>query len=93
MPNTLQYEEYTRYAHLTGAATAINRSGSAKLHRVTVNDAGTATLTIYDNNAASGTVVAVVDCSVAGTFEYGFNLTTGLTVVLSATADVTVVYQ
>lgn len=86
-------DEVTRYVHLTGAATAINRSGSAKLHRVVVNDPGAVTLTIFENNVASGTTVAVLDCNNPGTYTYMVDLTNGLTVQLSGTADVTVVFQ
>jgi len=85
-------DEAVRYAHLTASSTAINRSGQAKLHRVTVNDPGAVSLTIYEADAAAGDVVGVVDCNNAGTYEYGVTLS-GLTVQLGGTADVTVVYQ
>jgi hypothetical protein len=93
MPDANLYESVSRYAHLTGAATAISRSGPAKLHRITVNDAGATTLTVYDASTAVAPVIAVIDCSVAGTYEFGLTLTGGLTVVLAGAADVTVVYQ
>ena len=93
MPDANLYENVSRYAHLTGAITTISRSGPAKLHRITVNDPGATTLTVYDNGTASGTVIAVLDCNNPGTYEYGLNLVGGLTVVLAGTADVTVVYQ
>jgi len=85
-------DEAVRYAHLTGSSTAISRSTAAKLHRVTVNDPGAVSLTVYEAATAAGSVVAVLDCNNAGTFEYGVTLS-GLTVVLGGTADVTVVYQ
>ncbi len=81
-----------RYAHLTESSTAINRSGQAKLHKVTVNDPAAVELTIFEAATAAGDVVAVIDCSAAGTREYGVTLS-GLTVSLDGTADVTVVYQ
>ena len=85
-------DEAVRYAHLTATSTAINRGGQAKLHRVTVNDPGAVSLTIYEGETAAGDVVGVVDCNNAGTYEYGVTLS-GLTVNLGGTADVTVVYQ
>jgi hypothetical protein len=82
-----------RYAHMTAASTAINRDGPATLQRVVVNDPASVTLTLYDNPAAAGDVIAVIDCGTAGTYEYGLPLSTGLTAVLSGSADVTIVYQ
>ncbi len=82
-----------RYAHLTGAATAITHPGVGTLYRVVVNTAGAVTLTLYDNPAATGDVIGVISCAQAGTFEFGLPLSTGLTAVLSGVADVTVVYQ
>lgn len=89
------YKNALKYVHMAGAATAITRSGRAVLHRVVINGAGgSGDLTIYDNNAASGAVVAVIDLTVIGTFDFaGLVLTTGLTVVTDQTADVTVVYE
>lgn len=93
MPNTLRYQDALKFVHLTSNSTAINRSGRAVLQRVVVNDPAAQTLTIYDNNEASGQVVAVIDCNNSGSFEYQLVLTNGLTVELSGTADVTVVYE
>lgn len=92
MPNTLQYRDAIRYEHLTASSTAINRDGVARLLRVVVNDPASVSLTIYESATAAGEVIGVVDCSNAGTFEYGVTLS-GLTVNLDGTADVTVVYQ
>jgi len=86
-----RYEEGTRYAHMT-TGSAINRDGEAKLHRVVVNDVTAQTLTLYEGATAAGEVIAVIDCNVGGTYEYGVTLT-GLTGDLSGTADVTVIYQ
>ena len=87
-------DEPVRYAHLNVSSTAINRSASAKLHRITVNNPDTgSTLTISEGVTASGgDIVGVLDCNNPGTFEYGVTLS-GLTVSLVGGADVTVVYQ
>ena len=85
-------DEATRYVHMTTGSTAINRSGEAKLHRVVINDPTAETLTLYEGATAAGNVIAVVDCNIARTCEYGVTVS-GLTAVLSDTSDVTVVYQ
>ncbi len=92
MPNALQYRDAIRYEHLTVSSTAINREGEARLLRVVVNDPAAVSLTVYEAATAAGEVIAVVDCTNVGTFEYGVTLS-GLTVNLDGTADVTVIYQ
>ncbi len=92
MPNTLRYREATRYHHFTAGSTAINRDGEARLERVVVNDPADTTLTLFEAATAAGEVIAVVDCNLAGTYEYGLTLS-GLTAVLADPADVTVVFQ
>ncbi len=92
MPGTRRYEEATRYVHMT-TGSAINRDGEAKLDRVVVNDVTAQTLTLYEGATAAGEVIAVIDCNVGGTYEYGIPTLTGLTADLSGTADVTVIYQ
>ena len=79
MPSTLQYRDAIRYEHLTASSTAINRDGVARLLRVVVNDPAAVSLTIYESATAAGSVVGVIDCANAGTFEYGVTLS-GLTV-------------
>lgn len=92
MPDTLRYREAIRYEHLTGAGSAINRDGEARLLRITVNDPAAETLTVYEGATAAGDVIGVIDCDTAGTLEYGVTVT-GLTADLSGTADITVIYQ
>ncbi len=87
------YKNALKYVHMTGAATAISRSGRAVLHRVVINTSGTGSLTVYDNNVASGDVLAVINIGNVGTYEFGVVLNTGLTVVLSANADATIIYE
>ena len=51
-------------------------------------------VTVYDNTAASGTQIAVIDTAKAlGTLEFDCPFNTGLTVVSASGAKVTVVYE
>ncbi|KKM86337.1 hypothetical protein LCGC14_1280060 [marine sediment metagenome] len=93
--NTL-YREGRKFAHLTSGTNILRATGeSAWLHRVTVNTGATGTITVYNNGAASGGVVAVITVAANDvvSLDYDVRLDTGLTVVLSATMDITVVYE
>lgn len=83
-----------------GQATTTVKSGAGTLHSIILNSAATATNTtvIYDNTAASGTVIgrpAVTTATVPTTLIYDLAFSTGLTII-TATAnggDMTVTYK
>ncbi len=84
------------YAHIAAAGTTTVKAAPGVLGSVVVNKAGdaAATVTVYDNTAGSGTVVAVIDASAKGAYAFNAALATGLTVVVASTTapDVTVTY-
>lgn len=82
---------------LEANATTTLVSGRGILHSITINTKGATanTITVYDNTAGSGTVLATIDSTVApGTFTYECAFATGLTVVIATgtAAKITVVY-
>lgn len=87
------------YRNITGQATTVIKSGPGVLGKVIINQpANNATITIYDNTAASGTKIATItlpasiqdDVDVL-TYNVAFN--TGLTVVTAvADENVTITY-
>jgi predicted RecA/RadA family phage recombinase len=86
------------YGHMSTATTTTHKSGAGTLRSIVVNTKGTvaSTITVYDNTAGSGTVIAVIDSlNQAGTFTYDVAFATGLTLVTTGTAapDVTVSYK
>ncbi len=83
------------YAHFSSAATLTLKTGAGTLERVLVTKRGSnnATLTLYDNTAASGVVMAVIDVSELGSYEFDCDFATGLTAVCTNAPDVTVIYQ
>lgn len=94
------------YAHIsanTAATTlftpqATNASSYAILHSVCVNTKGTASnvLTIWDNTAASGTSVAIVDTTLnQTTFMFDIACKNGLTIQLATggAADLTIAWR
>ena len=83
-PNTL--------TNLAAAATTTVFTGPGILDGVTVNSVGaTSSVVIYDNIAASGTILATINTiSAYGNFPYNGLFHTGLTVVVTGTPDITV---
>jgi len=84
------------YNHVTGAGTTvIHASNNLVLQTIVVNTAGGAgsKVTIYDNSAASGNIIAVIDSSTyLGTYKYQSTVRKGITVVTTgASLDITVV--
>lgn len=84
------------YTHISAntAGTTI-KSSFGTLAGIVVNTAGaTDTITVYDNTAASGTVIAVLSEAV-GTYTYGLSFNTGLTLVVAGTTapDITVIWK
>lgn len=81
------------YTNMAAGATTVIKSGAGVLFAVIVNNPGTTiTLTLYDNTAGSGTKIATIALAAGQNLSYGLNFGTGLTAVLSGTADVTIVY-
>jgi hypothetical protein len=90
------YREGRKFAHLTAGTNVLRATDtSAWLHRVVINTGAAGTITVYNNGAASGDVVAVITYATdtERTLDFDVRLDTGLTVVLSATMDITVIYE
>lgn len=87
-------------ANIAGAATTVVKSGAGILGSITINKAvASATITIYDNTAASGLALATITLSSGGVTDvtpYGRDLDwmfgTGLTIVTSGATDITIGY-
>jgi len=81
------------YKYIGTATTTICKYGAGKLQRiVNLDNAGSAT--IYDNTAASGAVIAVIDTAKAlGTLEFGSQFSNGLTIVTVGSVKICVIYE
>jgi len=79
------------WIHLTTSGQTGTAGANTMLGTVNCNTAAaSAVLTIYNGTSASGTVVAVIDCSRVGSHWYGVRLPAGLYYALSGgNADVT----
>lgn len=85
-----------RYLRILGAATTVVKGDSGNLHRIIVgNGSGANTVTAYDNTAASGTVISVLNVNkLQGNVDYLCNFYNGLTIVtIGADTDITVVWD
>lgn len=87
------------YTNITLAAptTTVVKTGAGILHTVTFNKpVATAVVTIYDNTAASGTVIGTITVPASPmpvTLTYNVAFATGLTITTATAAqDITVTY-
>lgn len=81
------------YARIASATTTTVKSGAGILHRIVVNTLAAGSITVYDNTTGSGTIIAVINSGVERDVEYDLAFATGLTIVTSAAADLTVVFR
>ena len=96
--NTGVLRESYRYTRIAaGLATTVVKAAPGTLHAIVINTSGASsnTITVYDNTAGSGTVVALIDGTTdEKTLFYEADMLTGITLV-SATgtgADLTVLW-
>lgn len=82
------------YSHITSNTTTAIKTSAGTLHRLVVNNPGSAWVAEIYDGTNSDAVIAIADL-VSGSLEYGLALSTGLTVVTSGTTagDLTVVYN
>lgn len=82
------------FRNITTNTTTVVKSASGVLERIVVNTAGSsATVTIYDNTAASGTKIGTASANAQGLLTYNAHFATGLTIVTTGAPDITVVYR
>lgn len=98
---TVSVEEAGRsFSNITTATTTTAKSGKGFLHTIVCNTPiASATATIYDNTASSGTKIATITLPSTITSESPFSLEydlafgTGLTIVTTGASDWTVTYR
>ena len=79
--------------HISSAGTYVVDPNGGILKRIIVNTSASGIITVYDNTAASGVVIAVLKSAVLeGSFEYDIPYVNGLTIVTVAASDITVVF-
>ena len=87
------------WVHANTNAVVVAKTGAGILRRAVINTKGVLfnALTIYDNTAASGSLIASIDTvsAVGGMFDYELPFTTGLTFQLAGgtAADITIIFE
>ena len=78
--------------YISTAATTTVATGKGILKRIVLTETAVGTITVYDNTAASGTILAVFKASVVEqTFEIGARFSIGCTIVTAAASKLTAV--
>lgn len=86
-------ESLFKTAYISTATTTTVKTGNGRLHSITLGETAAGAITIYDNTAASGTVIAVLKASVVEqTFIFDVAFTTGLTIVTAGASKLQVSY-
>lgn len=74
--------------------TTVVKTGPGVLHTITLGETAAGAITVYDNTAASGTILAVLKASIAEqTFAFDLEFKIGLTIVTAGASKLTVAYQ
>lgn len=77
--------------YIATATTTTCKSGAGVLHTITIGETAAGAITVYDNTAGSGTVMAVLKASIAEqTFIFDAEFTTGLTIVTAGASKISV---
>lgn len=88
-----QDEGYS-FKNISTSATTTVKSGAGYLHSIVVNKAANGAVTIYDNTAGSGTLIATLKASIVeGTYIFDCKFSNGLYVIPAAATDITLMYR
>jgi hypothetical protein len=80
--------------NITTATTTTVKTGAGVLHKLIIGTTAAGTITIYDNTAGSGTIIAKFKASMPeGVYVIDASFAIGLTVVTGAASDISVVYR
>jgi len=82
-----------QYKYISTNTTTVCKYGAGVLQKVNnVDNAGT--ITVYDNTAASGSVIVVIDAAkVLGEMDFNVLFSNGLTIVTASGAKCTIIYE
>jgi len=92
--NRLNNEPVYSFSYIATATTTTAKTGAGTLHSITIEGGTTGTIIIYDNTAASGTIIASYD-STNYPYNHIFDVSfgTGLTIITSAATKITITYR
>lgn len=80
--------------YISTATTTTPKSAKGVLRSIILTETAAGTITVYDNTAASGTVLATFKASIAeGVYPFNIRFGTGLTIVTAGASKLTVVWE
>ena len=80
-------------AYIATATTTTPKTIAGILHTIVIGETAAGAITVYDNTAASGTILAVLKSNIAeGTYTFNIQFNVGLTIVTAAASKLTVSY-
>ena len=81
-----------RPTYIATNTTTLVMTGPGKLWRIILGETAAGAITIYDALTATGTAKCVLKASIAeGTYEFGMEFKTGLTIVSAGASKLTVI--
>lgn len=87
----IQVEQRNNYTYINSTTTTVVKTGWGLLHAITVEGGAAGTITVYDNTAASGTVMAnFASTNAPATYPLNILFATGCTIVTSAGTQMTI---
>jgi len=88
------YPDDYLYQYIATATTTPVKAKAGYIKSITIGETAAGAITVYDNTAGSGTIIAVLKASVVeGTYELGVKFNTGLTIVTAGASKLTVTYR
>jgi hypothetical protein len=88
------FNEALKTQYISTATTTTVKSGAGVLKSITLGETAAGSITIYDNTAGSGTVIAVLKASIAEqTYTFDVAFATGLTIVTAGASKLQVSYR
>jgi len=80
--------------YISTNTTTVVKTGKGRLKRIVVTETAAGAITVYDNTAGSGTVLALLKASIVeGSYELDIDFGTGLTIVTAGASKLTVVLE
>ncbi len=80
--------------YISTATTTTVKSGAGRVARIVLTETAAGSITVYDNTAASGTILAVLKASIVeGVYEFNCRFGTGLTIVTAGASKLSVIWE
>lgn len=87
-------QQVNAFKNINSAATTVVKVGGGVLNSIVINTPVAGAITLFDNTAASGTIIGLITTTATsqGTMLYNIEFRTGLTILTATANDITVCY-